>query len=349
MLLFPPPTGSPVLKITNHLSELREAEHENTVQIVAALVVCWNERAYLPLGHASMWAYLTDGLKYSPGAAARRLKAMKCALNFPQVIDMLRDHRVNLSTLAKAESLLSESRSAADLLDRISGKSAAQVETVIATARPKPTRPRERVARVAVKHEDPLFAENPEPAEPRVSVRTTLTEDRYDAFEKARAIISRKVPGATVEQVLNELVDHYLKSKAPRNETRLKKVGKPETSSPKARNRRIPKATRDVVMLRDREQCTFVGRDGHRCTAKNNLQIDHIRPWALGGTHDPSNLRVLCAAHNRYRSQQTFGPKRSPQRIKEKEKEKAEQTPATPDPPAPPAPGVARARPSPRY
>ena len=54
----------------------------------------------------------------------------------------------------------------------------------------------------------PLFTASLEPAESRVSVRTSLTEERYEEFEKARVIISRKVPGASVEDVLNELLHH---------------------------------------------------------------------------------------------------------------------------------------------
>jgi 5-methylcytosine-specific restriction endonuclease McrA len=291
------------LKITSRLAELRRAEHENTVLIIEALVVCWRERAYLPLGHASMWAYLTEGLRYSPGAASRRYKAMRCALKFPQVIDLLREHRVSLSTLAKAEGLLGEVSDPGQLLDRISGKSAAEVDKVVAAERPVRRKPRERVARVAVKHADPLFEQRSEPAEARVALKTTLTEDRYEAFEEARAIISRKLPGASVEDVLNELVDHYLKARAPKER---KPPRKPSTS------RHIPKATRDQVMIRDQKRCTFVGTNGHRCNATHDLHIDHIKPWALGGTHDPQNLRVLCAAHNRHRARQTFGRAKCP-------------------------------------
>ena len=104
---------------------------------------------------------------------------------------------------------------------------------------------------------------------------------------------------------LNELVDHYLKSKAPKNRTKPSEPRQPKPSSPKARH--IPRATRDQVMLRDHERCQFVGTDGHRCDSRHNLQIDHIQPWATGGTHDPTNLRVLCAAHNRHRAERRFG------------------------------------------
>ena len=72
-------------------------------------------------------------------------------------------------------------------------------------------------------------------------------------------------------------------------------------------SRHIPRATRDEVMIRDGHQCAFVGKNGKRCTCKHNLQIDHVRPWALGGTHDPRNLRVLCAAHNRHLARKLFG------------------------------------------
>ena len=300
MQLFPPPTGRCNLKITSRLSELRKAEHENTVQIIEALVICWNERAYLPLGYSSMWAYLTEGLDYSEGAASRRYKAMKCVAKFPQVAGMLRDREISLCTLAKAESLLTNAANPDELLGRMRGTSTVEVEKIVATERPKPKKPRERVARVAVQHEDPLFAADPEPMESRVSVRTTLTEERYEAFEKARAIISRKCPQASVEDVLNELVDHYLESKAPRKR-------KKRQATKRSRSRHIPKATRDEVMLRDGERCTFVGEDGHRCTAQRNLHIDHIVPFARGGTHDAANLRVLCANHNQYEARRVFG------------------------------------------
>lgn len=71
--------------------------------------------------------------------------------------------------------------------------------------------------------------------------------------------------------------------------------------------RRVPQALRDQVFLRDKGRCTFVSRGGERCTATTNLHVDHIRPFALGGGYQLSNLRLLCSAHNQLMAERTFG------------------------------------------
>jgi 5-methylcytosine-specific restriction endonuclease McrA len=53
------------------------------------------------------------------------------------------------------------------------------------------------------------------------------------------------------------------------------------------------------VYERDGGRCTFVGKNGRRCRSGHNLHVDHIIPWARGGTHGLNNLRLMCATHNR--------------------------------------------------
>jgi hypothetical protein len=74
------------------------------------------------------------------------------------------------------------------------------------------------------------------------------------------------------------------------------------------RSRHIPAETRATVFERDGHRCSFVAADGTRCRATRNLQIDHVQPFALGGSNEPQNLRVLCAAHNRRAAEHVFGP-----------------------------------------
>ena len=76
----------------------------------------------------------------------------------------------------------------------------------------------------------------------------------------------------------------------------------PPAPQPQARDRAIPAAVKRQVWERDRGCCSYVDRgSGRRCSSRHLLQIDHILPFALGGSAEPGNLRLLCAAHHRHR------------------------------------------------
>ena len=71
---------------------------------------------------------------------------------------------------------------------------------------------------------------------------------------------------------------------------------------PRFRSRAIPAAVRRQVWERDRGCCSYVDRgSGRRCGSRHLLEIDHVVPYAHGGSAEPDNLRLLCAAHHRYR------------------------------------------------
>jgi hypothetical protein len=53
----------------------------------------------------------------------------------------------------------------------------------------------------------------------------------------------------------------------------------------------IPKALREAVYARDGYRCCLCGAD-------EELSLDHIYPWSLGGPDTEDNLRVLCRSCN---------------------------------------------------
>ena len=59
----------------------------------------------------------------------------------------------------------------------------------------------------------------------------------------------------------------------------------------KKKARSIPKATRREVFARDNYRCV-------QCGAAEELTLDHIFPFALGGSNEHENLQVLCKACN---------------------------------------------------
>lgn len=55
--------------------------------------------------------------------------------------------------------------------------------------------------------------------------------------------------------------------------------------------KKIPQWVRDTVFERDEFRCVD-------CAATDDLTLDHIYPWSLGGPDTVENLRVLCRSCN---------------------------------------------------
>ncbi|HRK09225.1 MAG TPA: HNH endonuclease, partial [Pseudobdellovibrionaceae bacterium] len=60
------------------------------------------------------------------------------------------------------------------------------------------------------------------------------------------------------------------------------------------RSRYIPKKLRRKIQHEAQYQCA-------NCGSQHALELDHIHPYALGGTHAPTNLRTLCRNCNQRR------------------------------------------------
>ena len=75
------------------------------------------------------------------------------------------------------------------------------------------------------------------------------------------------------------------------------------------RSRYIPAAVRREVWRRDGGCCSYVDPySGRRCGSRFLLELDHIVPFALGGSAEPSNLSLSCAAHHRLRHREDGPP-----------------------------------------
>ncbi|HEY5956969.1 MAG TPA: HNH endonuclease signature motif containing protein, partial [Polyangiaceae bacterium] len=74
------------------------------------------------------------------------------------------------------------------------------------------------------------------------------------------------------------------------------------------RSRTVPAPVLRAVWERDGGQCSFVDDEGHRCTERRFLEIDHVNPFAHGGPSTIENCRLLCRSHNLYHAKRIFGP-----------------------------------------
>jgi 5-methylcytosine-specific restriction endonuclease McrA len=168
--------------------------------------------------------------------------------------------------------------------------------------------------------------------EQKLFVQFLASNDLIEKFEEVRDLLSNRCADGTFAEVLEVVLADFLERHSPSakrerrkrcqtKENRQRDDHRGRASEEKNHSRRragttnpsrqesraIPSEIRDEVFARDEGQCTFVARDGTRCGSRRSLQIDHIRPFAAGGTHDPTNLRLLCAKHNRLAAEHTLG------------------------------------------
>ena len=64
--------------------------------------------------------------------------------------------------------------------------------------------------------------------------------------------------------------------------------------------RYVPRAVKHAVWMRDRGTCV-------KCGSRRNLNLDHIKPVALGGGSAAENMQILCFQCNQRRAMKTFG------------------------------------------
>jgi 5-methylcytosine-specific restriction enzyme A len=94
-----------------------------------------------------------------------------------------------------------------------------------------------------------------------------------------------------VQQANHQKLDQPKKLKVKKAKTQT------NTSSKQKQNhsRHIPASVRVSVLHRDGYQCVFCGRN----SGQIQLEVDHIIPFAQGGSHKLSNLQTLCFDCNR--------------------------------------------------
>jgi 5-methylcytosine-specific restriction endonuclease McrA len=268
-------------------------ERRATANLVAYLGEVEVRRLHLEAGFPSMFAFCTGELGMSENEAFRRLLAARLGRRFPVIHSLLASGALHLSALELLREHLTEENHA-DLLEAVSGRSKSEILAVLAARFPKAD-----VASTIRK-----LPERIEPlSEARYRVEFTATAELHEKLELCRDLMSHANPGRelsvvvgrAVELLLAELTKKRLARSARRDPLRRAKPG------------RIASTTRRQVFERDGVRCTYVSPEGRRCDARAFLELDHVKPRALGGTDDADNLRVRCRAHNQLAAEQVFG------------------------------------------
>lgn len=163
----------------------------------------------------------------------------------------------------------------------------------------------------------------------RYRITVTVDGDTHRTFRQVQELMRHQVPNGDPALVLGRaltlLLEKLLKEKggvapSPRkspgagNNGKRKPVsaaaahGTAESRRPPASgSRHIPAEVRRAVWRRDGGQCAYIGRGGHRCSARGKLEFHHVYPYALGGNATVENIALRCRSHNQHEGRQIFG------------------------------------------
>jgi hypothetical protein len=315
------------------------SERERLTELIRYLAEVEDRRLHLRAGYSSMFEFCTEKHRLSEGETFRRLTAARLSRRFPLVLELLESGALHLSALVPLRDHLTEGNHA-ELLGAASGKNKSELLALLAARFPKPDVPsmiRKLPARkdspkvaeqsalplqspaqratMAASESPPAAAPGPagrgrvEPLSPaRYKVQFTADERLKQKLDRVTELLRHANPTGDLAAIIERAVDLLL---ADVEKKRLGKTERPRLVRQSDAGKQLPgavtRAARRETYERDGERCSFVSADGKRCGAPGFLQIDHIQPRALRGTGESGNLRVVCAAHNRWFAEQIFG------------------------------------------
>lgn len=301
-------------ELLNRVEKLSRTERKITHLILCHLVEVETRRLHLDLGYTSLFRYMTTHLHYSEDAAYRRIQAARLLKKLPQLEKSLESGEVNLTQLQQVQKCLNKEREQGHkvtiqqtqkVLEQIQNKSSFETQKILAVE-----------FNQSVQHIESLTSQRDD----SVRIELTLSEDQMQKLQHAKELLSHVLPNPTWAELIAYLAtaqvekrlgkekvktefknNEIIKSKPTKKETTAKKGSSKnrETSNLKSTHRpHIKITTRRALFKKAQHQCEYIDATTGRCPSKFQLQVDHQRPLALGGTNEFSNLRILCQQHN---------------------------------------------------
>ena len=334
------------VELERRLKELVGIERKSLVLLLAHLGEFDERRLHSDRGHESLFYYCMRVLGYSEQAAYKRIRAARAARAYPEIYRRLAAGETNLTVIVALAAHFSADN-VVELLDAARGKRTLEIEALAASFSPRPDSP--DFIRALPATDDALI----EPlSERRFLFRLTAGSEFLAKYKRAKELLGVK-GGASMAAVIESGFDAVLNRLDParRIERRTARAARAASTrgastrgadagagsqpsdaldlffpaaGPAAgpvggppESRAIAAALRDEVWQRDAGRCTFMTSDGDRCLATGGLEIDHIRPFALGGPSDvAANLRLMCRTHNQLLARRIFGAAAGPRRSK---------------------------------
>lgn len=290
-------------ELLSRMQKLVKTERKITHLVLMHILEIESRRIYAELGYDGMYTYLTRELGYSEAAAYRRLQSARLLKQVPELSEKIESGTLHLSQLTRVQKCLKEKSrqgmriSAAEVLtvlEKVENKNTFQTEAVLAKEFDLPIQVQEFLR--------PQSDES-------VRLEITLTAEQFKELKKAKDLLSHICPNGEWSEVLGALAKKFNEKNVMKSKAKAKAFNSASWTAPVVtdgvivttvnRRKAISVSLRKELFSKANACCEYVNEKTlQRCGSKYQLQIDHVKPVAFGGTNDPINLRVLCRTHN---------------------------------------------------
>jgi len=282
-------------ELHNKLLSLVREERRLLADILIHLKEVERRKLYCDHKRTSLFDYAVKELGYSEDQAQRRIEAMRLLKDLPEITPAISDGRLTLTNIAQANRLFRHTQPTRDekvaFIKSIENKTKREVEREIAAIAPELPKP-ERT-RAATANTSRLALE--------------LPNETLELITQLKGALAHKYPNMTTAELITLLAREKLAAlrpapaqvqPTPKQTPAPTDAAQPTSArntqaSPK-RSRYIPKKLRRKIQHEAQHKCA-------NCGSHHALEIDHIHPYAQGGTHAPTNLRALCRNCNQRR------------------------------------------------
>jgi hypothetical protein len=280
------------------LSLVRE-ERRLLADILTHLKEVERRKLYADYKRSSLFDYAVKELGYSEDQAQRRIEAMRLLKDLPEIAPAIRDGRLTITNIAQANQFFRHTQPTRDekvaFMNSIEHKTKREVEREIAARAPELPRPERTRATTASKSQLTL----------------ELPNETLEIITQLKGALAHKHPNMTTAEIITLLAKEKLSELRPEPTAATADAGRPaparipaaeadtDTNTNPKRSRHISRPIRRALHHQARHKCA-------NCGSQHALEIDHIHPFAQGGTNTAENLRVLCRNCNQRRVRRGF-------------------------------------------
>jgi 5-methylcytosine-specific restriction endonuclease McrA len=322
------------------MQALSGQSREVTVELIAHLVQVARRGLHRSQGPGKLFGYLTGVLHFSEAAAWNRIQAARAVRRFPDILDLLADGTINLTTIRLLNPHLTRDNHRS-LMEEAPGKGKSEIKKIVARIAPKPdvattvrklpapsvvtivdqpapsgplvTGEPASAAPVSVAPAAPAVVTRPDSQRPiveplapeRYRLQMTMDEQAHDDLRWLQDALRREIPNGDAAVIVARAIRELRQ--------RVEKKAFAATAAPhKSRGTRpgsrdIPAAVERAAWARDGGQCAFVAANGTRCNERSYLEYHHVDPYVGGGAATTENIALRCREHNEYESELLFG------------------------------------------